>query len=126
MSKILLASAVLLAAASAGEASTSGIPGRPLDPRITRCGIAVGGEGMATFRPFIETPHADLAGTFRLDLTKTSAGGASTMRQAGGFSGGSLGNIRLAVDRPSAVVLHLTVADAAGLPLCSIDTALDI
>lgn len=125
MSKILLVSLILSAATLSSEASTNGIAGRPLDPRVTRCGVTISGQELAVLRPFIETSD-DLSGTFQVLLTKTSTGGTSAIRQATRFQGGSLGDVRLTVDRPSAVKLQLTVTETSGAPLCSIDAQLTI
>ncbi|GGD04926.1 curli-like amyloid fiber formation chaperone CsgH [Aureimonas glaciei] len=125
MSKILLLSLMLSAAIFPSEASTNGIAGLALDPRITGCGVTISGGGMAVLRPFIET-SSDLSGTFQVVMTKRSSGGTSAIRQSNRFKGGSLGDVQLAVDRPSSLTLRVSITEEGGAPLCSIDAEIAI
>lgn len=112
---------------TASEASMSDqtISGKILDQRITACGVRVSGEEMAALRPFIET-SADVSGTFRVTITKKSASGTSMINQGNAFSAGKLGNVILAVDRPSKVSIHMTVSDTTGKPLCELDGSVEL
>lgn len=123
----ILAAFSLLSTPSFSEASMNDqtISGTVLDSRIASCGVRLSGSGMAVIRPFIET-SASLSGEFWVHLTKRSKSGSSTIQQSNHFSGGSLGNVELAVERPSSVKLAMHVADGEGRPLCAIDTVIDL
>jgi hypothetical protein len=123
----MFAALLPLLSATTSEASMSDqvISGEILDARITACGVRVGDGDMAALRPFIET-SADVSGTFRVSLTKKSTSGTSMINQDNAFAAGSLGNVVLAVDRPSNVLIQMTVTDNAGKALCRINEAIEL
>lgn len=110
---------LFMATNTGGETSmgTHTIAGEILDERISACGVRIDGKSMARVTPFIEGAP-ELAGNFRIDLTKRSRSGTSMSSQANAFRGGQLGNLVLAVDRPSRVTIEMTVATSDGHPLC--------
>ena len=117
----------LLLTSNASEASMNGqtIRGEILDTRIADCGVRIDGTELARLQPFIETSEA-LAGTFRISLTKRSPSGTSVTTQANRFSGGSLGRMILAVDRPAEVTIDMQVDAEDGTSLCRIATELHL
>lgn len=101
------------------------ISGDILDARVAACGIRIGSGIRAELRPFIEASK-DISGKFSVTVTKKSASGTSTSNHASSFSGGSLGNVRLAFDRPATVTIRMAVNDRDGKPLCRIDETVDL
>lgn len=118
-------SPLLIATTSEASMSDQIIFGEILDSRITACGIRIDAGEMATLRPFIET-SANISGAFRVSMTKKSASGTSMINQGNAFSAGSLGNVLLAVDRPSKLSIQMTVNDADGKTLCRLATDVDL
>ena len=76
-------------------------------------------------QPFLEASK-DVSGKFQLTVTKKVASGTSTSNHASSFSGGSLGQIRLAFDRPATVAIQMAVNDRDGKLLFRIDTTVDL
>jgi hypothetical protein len=113
--------------ATTNEASMSDqvIFGEILDSRITACGVRIDAGQMAALRPFIET-SAEVSGTFRVSVTKKSTSGTSMINQGNAFSAGSLGNVLLAVDRPSNLTIEMAVRDRDGKELCRLSTVIDL
>ena len=101
------------------------IEGTPLDPRITRCGVVVTGNAIATLRPFIETSSA-LSGKVSVVLHKQSVSGTSQVRQNWAFAGTTLGNSSVAVERPAAVTLQIEVTDDIGGGLCRLQKQFEL
>ncbi|PSJ60812.1 curli-like amyloid fiber formation chaperone CsgH [Pseudaminobacter soli (ex Li et al. 2025)] len=116
---------VLLSTASEASMSDQVISGEILDNRITACGVSIDDGQMATLRPFIET-SANISGIFRVSVTKRSVSGTSMMNQDNAFSAGSLGNVRLVVDRPSKLSIQMIVNDADGRALCRLAAEIDL
>ena len=101
------------------------IEGTVLDQRITRCGVVIAGDTIATLRPFIETSSA-LSGKVSLVLQKTSASGTSQIRQDWAFSGTTLGNSSVTVERPAAITLQIEVTDDIGGGLCRLQQQFEL
>ncbi|WP_173421766.1 curli-like amyloid fiber formation chaperone CsgH [Ensifer adhaerens] len=101
------------------------ILGNSSDPRIKACGVRIGGQEMATLRPFIEGA-ADLNGSFALSIAKQSPGGSSTTSQKNRFSEGSLGDTQVVINRPGRVRITLVVTDDAGKTLCDLDQTIEL
>ncbi len=114
---ILAGLALTMNSSGDGSMDTQTIAGEILDNRITACGVKIGGDAMATVMPFIEGA-SELSGNFRINVKKQSRSGTSMSSQANAFRGGTLGNMVLAVDRPSKVTIEMTVANSDGQPLC--------
>ena len=118
---------VYLLFAAAGDASMRDqtISGDILDARVVACGIRIGDGVRVELQPFLEASK-DVSGKFQLTVTKKVASGTSTSNHASSFSGGSLGQIRLAFDRPATVAIQMAVNDRDGKLLCRIDTTVDL
>lgn len=116
---------LILTTASEASMSDQVISGEILDERVTACGVRIDNGQMAALRPFIET-SANISGTFRISMTKKSASGTSMINQGNAFSAGSLGNVILAVDRPSNLSIQMTVNDADGKVLCRLAANVDL
>ncbi|NRP20882.1 hypothetical protein LPJGGPFB_04141 [Ensifer adhaerens] len=111
--------------ASATSMNGQTILGNSSDPRIKACGVRIGGQEMATLRPFIEGA-ADLNGSFALSIAKQSPGGSSTTSQKNRFSEGSLGDTQVVINRPGRVRITLVVTDDAGKTLCDLDQTIEL
>ena len=115
-----LALGLVAIAAPAIDASANDmqLSGRSTDPRVTRCGVTVQmDDRYATIAPFIETT-IQLAGDYRLEVTKSSKGGSSRSVQASAFSGSDLGSTTITVDWPADISVLLSVTSESGAPLC--------
>jgi hypothetical protein len=124
ISNILAGAMVLAAQVDDASMKSQIIPGESLDSRITTCGIQVGGDEIATLRPFIETTE-QVSGHFSLAVKKQSASGTSASAQSGNFSGGKLGGA-VAVDRPAKLSVEMTVTATDGKPLCRLAKEIDL
>jgi hypothetical protein len=102
----------------------STVDGTTFDPRIEACGVHVEVSEMALLRPFIEA-SPDLAGSFRIAVTKRSRSGTAITSQSSRFTGGSLGDVSLAVDQPSRIDIDMTVTAPDGTALCGVDTNIE-
>lgn len=118
---------VVLGSTSVCEAAMNDriLNGDILDARISRCGIRVEADAMATLRPFIEA-SASVSGRMDLRVEKRSASGTSASSQSSGFSGGRGPAMSMRVDRPAEIALKLEVSDAAGAVLCRLDTQVSV
>jgi hypothetical protein len=121
---IFLACLPILMATGEASMNEQTILGKPADSRIARCGIVVEGGEVATVRPFMEA-SADLAGHFRIDLTKRSKSGTGMISQSNAFRGGKLSGA-LSVDRPAHVTVKMTVSAEDGSVLCTLDRQFDL
>jgi hypothetical protein len=101
------------------------IPGDILDARVAACGIRIGGGTRVELKPFVDASK-DVSGKFSITVVKKSPSGTSTSNHASSFSGGSLGRVRLAFDRPTTVSIRMAVSDRDGKPLCRIDMTEDL
>ncbi|WP_457580025.1 curli-like amyloid fiber formation chaperone CsgH [Ensifer canadensis] len=101
------------------------ILGNTSDPRIKACGVRIGGQEMATLRPFIEGA-TDLNGSFTLGIFTQSPGGSSTTSQKNRFYAGSLGDTQVVINRIGRVRLTLVVIDDAGKTLCELDQTIEL
>ncbi len=111
--------------ASATSMSGQTILGNTSDPRITACGVRIGGQQMATLRPFIEGA-TDLNGSFSLSIATQSPGGSSTTSQKNRFFAGSLGDTQVVINRVGKVRLMLVVTDGSGKTLCDLDQTIEL
>ncbi len=111
--------------ASASSMNGQTILGNTSDPRIKACGVRIGGQEMATLRPFIEGA-TDLNGSFTLGIFTQSPGGSSTTSQKNRFYAGSLGDTQVVINRIGRVRLTLVVIDDAGKTLCELDQTIEL
>ncbi len=102
----------------------STVNGMIFDHRIEACGVYVEVSELALLRPFIEASR-ELAGSFQIAVTKQSRSGTAMTSQSNRFAGGSLGNVTLAVDRPSRIAIDMTVMAPDGTRLCRVDTSIE-
>ncbi|KQU88573.1 hypothetical protein ASD00_29045 [Ensifer sp. Root31] len=111
--------------ASASSMNGQTILGNTSDPRITACGVRIGGQETATLRPFIEGA-TDLNGSFALGIATQSTGGSSTTSQKNRFSAGSLGDTQVVINRTGRVRITLVVTDDTGKTLCELDQTIEL
>ena len=127
MLRTALIAPLLLVFSSTSEASMSDqtILGRVLDPRIQRCGVIVGGDGIVTVRPFIEA-SSEVYGTLTLRVGKTSSSGTSISAQTGRVAHGNAAEMVIAVNAPATLELSMTLNDARQAPLCRLEERISI
>ena len=117
------AAAVLPVALAAGVIATAGTGAPAVAGDATRCEIAVSKRGGMTALEGVVYAQKGLAGTYRLSVTATGAGGGSDIDQSGDFSAGagqsaSLGVVSLG-GTAQTYRAELTVKWSGGSTSCS-------